>query len=115
MIYLNLGLLYAGQGRDEEAIDALRRALELNPKYYKAHYELASLLDRNGNLREAAREYEVASPDYLQAAEYHYRLGWVYFRLDNKDKARESLQRAITLGPGSFSAAKADELLQMMN
>jgi type IV pilus biogenesis/stability protein PilW len=115
MVYLNLGLLYAGQGRNDDAIAELRRAVEINPRFYKAHFELASLLDREGRIEEAAREYEVAQPDYRNVGEYHYRLGFVYFRLGDKTKAREALERAIEVAPGSNSAAQADDLLRMLD
>ncbi|HXV74919.1 MAG TPA: tetratricopeptide repeat protein, partial [Candidatus Polarisedimenticolaceae bacterium] len=114
-VYLNLALAYVAQGRDEEAISELRTAVELNPKFYKAHYELASLLDRVGRIDEAAREYEVARPDYRNVGEFHYRLGFVYFRLGDRARARESLERAIEVAPGSNSAAQADDILKMMN
>jgi type IV pilus assembly protein PilF len=115
MVYLNLALLYGTQGRDEEAISNLRRAVEIDPKYYQAHFELASLLDRDGKIAEAAREYEVAAPAYRNVGDYHYRLGFVYFRLGEKAKARDSLERAIAVAPGSNSAAQADELLRMID
>ena len=114
MVYLNLGLLYSSQGRNLEAIESLRNAVEINPRFYKAHFELASLLDREGNLDEAAREYEVATPGYRAVGEFHYRLGFVYFRLGDKGKARDSLERAIDVAPGSSSAAQAGELLKMI-
>ncbi len=50
-VYLNLGILYATQKRDDEAIAALRRAVEINPRFYKAHFELAAVLDRQGQAR----------------------------------------------------------------
>jgi type IV pilus biogenesis/stability protein PilW len=112
--HLNLGLLYAAQGRDAEALVELRRAVEINPRYYQGHFELASLLDRQGKLDEAAREYEVAAPDYRTRGDYHYRLGFAYFRLRNYARAQEHLRRAIDVAPGSESAAKADELLKVM-
>jgi len=114
MAYLNLALLYSGQGRDADAISNLRRAVEIDPKYYQAHYELASLLDKEGQLDEAAREYEVAAPGYRNVGEYHYRLGFAYFRLGQKAKAREALERAISVAPGSNSAAQAGERLKLM-
>lgn len=114
-VYLNLGLLYASQGRNEQAIAAIRNAVEIDPRFYKAHFELASLLDREGNIEEAAREYEVAGPAYRTVGDYHYRLGFVYFRMGEKAKAKESLERAIAVAPGSTSAAQADELLRMIN
>ena len=114
MVYLNLGLLHASGGRDQEAIDSLRKAVEISPRFYKAHFELASLLDREGNLDEAAREYEVATPGYRTVGEFHYRLGFVYFRLGDKGKARDSLERAIDVAPGSNAASQAGELLKLM-
>ena len=114
MVYLNLALLYSSQGRNLEAIDALRKAVEINPRFYKAHFELASLLDREGNLDEAAREYEVATPGFRTVGEFHYRMGFVYFRLGEKSKARDALERAIDVAPGSNSAAQAGELLKLM-
>ena len=113
-VYLNRGLLYASQGRTEEAIEDLRRAVELNPKFYRGHFELASALDRLGNVQEAAREYEVATPGYRNVGELHYRLGFAYFRLGQHLEARESLNRAIAVAPGSPSAAQADELLRLI-
>lgn len=114
LTYLNLGLLYAAGGRDDEAIDAFRNSVELNPRYFQAHYELASILDSTGKLEEAAREYEVAGPAYASNGEYLYRLGFAYFRLGRKQQARETLGRIRDVAPGSHSAAEADELLRML-
>ena len=111
---LNLGLLYASQGRDEEAIRVLRKAVEIDRKYYRAHYELASLLDKGGSIEEAVREYVVAAPDYQASGEYHYRVGFAYFRLGERAKARESLLRAIEVSPGSEAAARSDEVLKLL-
>jgi len=114
LVYLNLGILYATQKRDTEAIATLRRAVEINPRFYKGHFELAAVLDRQGQVQEAAREYEVAAPAYASVGDFHYRLGFAYFRLGHVDKARDSLNRAIAVAPGSPSAAKSDELLRMI-
>jgi Tfp pilus assembly protein PilF len=115
LVYLNLGLLYAARGEDTRAVEQLRNAVEIDPKFYKGHYELASVLDRLDQTREAVREYEVAEPAYLQSGEYHYRLGMAYFRLGETWKARERLERAISVAPGSNSAARAAELLDVMD
>lgn len=113
-VHMNLGLLYASQGRDEEAIRELRLSVEQNPKYFQAHFELASLLDRTGRLEEAVREYEVAAPGYSASGDYYYRVGFGYFRLGDRQKARERLSRAIEISPGSEAAAKSDDLLKVM-
>lgn len=114
-VYLNLGILYSSQGRDSEAIDELRRAVEIDTKFYQAHFELASALERVGELDEAVREYKVAEPGYRDDGRYFYRLGLTYFRLGLKEEAKESLSRAVALAPGSPSAAQADDLLEMID
>ncbi len=114
-VYLNLGVLYDAQGRLDEALSALRKAVEIDPKYYQAHYELAGLLDRLGKLEEAAREYEVAAPGYRNQGVYQYRLGFTYFRLGDRVKAREHLNKVVEISPGSESAAQAAEILRTMD
>lgn len=113
-VYLNLGLLYGSQGRQTESIASLRKAVELNPKFYRGHYELASMLDRAGQMDEASREYEVAAPDYKNNGEYHYRLGLVYMKLSRPELAREHLSRCQELSPGSENASKAYDLMKML-
>lgn len=113
-VLMNLGLLYGSQGRDQLAIDKLRRAVEINSRYYPAHYELAALLDRVGRLEEAASEYEVAAPAYQTSGEYYYRLGFAFFKLGDTERARRELLRVQELAPGSTYAVKADDLLKMM-
>ena len=113
-VYLNLGLLYKKQGRDQDALSELRRSVEINPKYYKAHFELASTLDRLGKLQEAAREYVVAAPGFRFSGDFHYRLGLAYFKLGQAHQAKESLRRAIDVSPGSESAARSGELLELI-
>lgn len=114
MVYLNLGLLHGDLGHDAEAIEALRKAVGINPKYFKAHFRLAASLERVGKYDEAAREYEVAEPGFRSDGEYFYRRGFAYYRLGRVQAAKDSLNRVLTLAPGSESAARADELLKMM-
>ena len=113
--YLNLGLLYAEQGRDHEAVEQVRKAVGIDPKFFKAHYHLASFLERVGELLEAASEYEVAEPDFRNSGEYWYRRGFTYYRLGREVEARESLQRVQSIAPGSESAARANELLAVLD
>jgi tetratricopeptide (TPR) repeat protein len=114
LVYLNLGILYADQEKQQQAIESLRAAVGINPKYYKAHFQLAALLERAGRFEEAAREYEVAEPGFRNNGDYFYRRGLTYFRLGRHDHARDMLSRVLTIAPGSESAARADELLEMM-
>lgn len=114
LVWLNLGLLYGGQGREKDAIDALRRSVEIDPKYYQAHFELALLLESSGRLGEAIREFKVAAPSYSKSGEYFYRLGLAHFRAGQMMEARQVLRRVADVAPGSPSSASADELLEMI-
>jgi type IV pilus biogenesis/stability protein PilW len=113
-VHVNLGLLYARQGRDEEAIRSFRRSVSIDPKYLKGHYHLAAMLERTGELLEAAREYEVAEPGYRANGEYWYRRGMTYYLIGDHAKALESLNRVRSVAPGSESAALADDLLEVL-
>jgi len=114
-VYLNMGVLYSSQLRDREAVEVLRKAVEIDPDYYQAHYELASVLERLGELNEAVREYKVAEPAYRRDGQFFYRLGLAYFRLGMKHEAKENLSRAVAISPGSPSAAQADDLLELLD
>ncbi len=112
--HLNLGILYLSQGRQDESVSQIRRAVEINPKFWRGHFELASVLDKKGLLAEAAREYEVAAPDYKGSGEYHYRIGLAYMKLNEPEKAKEHFLRCQELSPGSENASKAYDLIKML-
>ncbi len=56
-IYYLIGLLEKGRGRSPEAITALRKAIELNPKNLVATFALAEEIERQGDENSAA-EYQ---------------------------------------------------------
>jgi len=114
-IYLGLGMLYQRQMRLDEAEAQLRTSVGIDPKFYRGHFELAGILEERGNLDEAIREYEVAEPGFQHNAVYHYRLGFAYFRNGEKYLARDRLNRAVDLAPGSVVAKEADDLLRMID
>ena len=58
-IYYLIGLLEKGRGRSPEAITALRKAIELNPKNLVATFALAEEIERQGDENSAA-EYPAA-------------------------------------------------------
>ena len=114
-VHFNMGLLYASQGRDRESVESFRHSVGIDPKYHKAHYQLASMLERLGELVEAAREYEVAEPAFRSSGEYWYRRGMTYHLLGQEAKALDSLERVREVAPGSESAARAEELLELLD
>ena len=56
-IYYLIGLIEKGRGRSSEAITALRKAIELNPKNLLAIFALAEEIERQGD-ENSATEYQ---------------------------------------------------------
>jgi tetratricopeptide (TPR) repeat protein len=56
--HFGVGQIHLNAGRNEEAVNALRRATELNADLIEAEYALATALTRLGNGRDAARHFE---------------------------------------------------------
>jgi tetratricopeptide (TPR) repeat protein len=57
--YLQLGILHAGQGVNERAIDAYSKAIEATPNLSEAHYRLSQLYKRTGEKAKADQEMQV--------------------------------------------------------
>jgi len=63
------------EGKIDEAIQAFRKAISIDPRYAVAHYNLGVLLRRQGFLNEAVESYLRAAaiqPEYVEAL---YNLG----------------------------------------
>jgi Tfp pilus assembly protein PilF len=57
LAYFDLGSIYADQGRNQEALLALQRAVTLDPTQPDAHYRLARLYSALGQKEKASREF----------------------------------------------------------
>lgn len=87
------GCALSRSGDLEQALPALRRALELDPKLAEAHFELGNIHSQQGRQEEAIAAYQAAvkiNPEYAQA--YH-RLGQAYSRAGRKAEAEAALSR----------------------
>ena len=59
--YNNLGVIYLDDlGRVQPAIDLFKKAIEYNPNYALAHYNLARSIAITGDKIEAAKLYQIA-------------------------------------------------------
>lgn len=96
----NLGILYFRTGRTAEAIKALERAIELNPR--AAYYNELGMVHRTeGRFDAAEQAYQRAlelDPDYAYA---HLNLGILYdIYLQQPDRALPHYERYRALAPG---------------
>jgi tetratricopeptide (TPR) repeat protein len=100
----NLGLLYHRNGKPREAIAALKRAIDINPRRAVYHNELGILYREEGQFDNARRSYLRAlelEPDYALA---HRNIGILYdLYLQEPGKALEHYQRYQQLVPSESS------------
>jgi len=105
------------QGRVEEAVAGLRRALMLRPSYAEAHLTLGQALWQQGKLAAAATSLETGLSLMPDLAEAHSNLGLLYGALGKHDAAIESFRRALAIKPdfawaycnlGNVQAARGD-------
>ena len=98
--YNLLGLCLAMLGRPEEALQAVDRALEVNPRYVEAHLNRAVLLNDLGRFDDAQSAFASAE-EHGQPDESGYpamvanRLANTHFRLGNDYRAAGALNEAI--------------------
>lgn len=97
-----LGVLRHAQGRSEEAVALIRRALALAPAHAGAWNNLGNVLLAAGRSDEATQAYErgaLAAPDGADAALALSNLGTVYRRLGRVADAEAACRRAIAVRP----------------
>ena len=95
----NLGIMKSEQDQKGQAIDFLTQALQINPRHFEAHYNLANVYSDLGNLKLAKTHYEVAieiEPEYPNS---YYNLGLVLISLKQYAKAIEVINKYIDLSP----------------
>jgi tetratricopeptide (TPR) repeat protein len=56
--HAGIGRIHLDAGRYADAVDALRRAVDVTPDHAEARYALATALTRSGKRQEAAREFD---------------------------------------------------------
>ena len=87
------------QGKWTEAIPHYEQALQLNPNYAEAHYNLGVALAQQGQWPEAIPHFERAlqlKPDYAEA---HYNLGVALAQQGQWPAAIPHFERALQLKP----------------
>ena len=99
--YVNLGIIYYGSGRLEQAEQALRHALQLNPARADAYNQLGIVLRYRGRFEEARAAYEQALKVDANYGYAYLNLGILYdLYLFAPDKALIQYQRYQELHAG---------------
>jgi tetratricopeptide (TPR) repeat protein len=103
--YYQAGNALLGQGRLEEGVAQLQKALAINPKYLEAHNSLGAAYQMQGKLDAAVAEYQATiriKPDFAPA---HCNLGALLHRQGKLQKAAEHFETALRVNP-DYSKAR---------
>ena len=98
-LYDHLGWMYGALGRQNEALDAVRRARELDPITHRS--DVGTALMRAGRYEEAledATRLIAIEPGFSRA---HSIAGWAHLLLGNHEHGLVELERASSLNPTS--------------
>ncbi len=100
----NYGLVLADHGSGEEAIPLMRRALSIDPKLGYLYMGLGNLWRKEGNERDALKEFKEAIRLYEKEtggnpenAELWNRLAAAYQAIGEYEKAHDASRRAVNL------------------
>ena len=94
--HYDYGVLLMQHGRDQEAVEAFRRAIHADPAYAEAHNNLGVLLQRQGKISDALEEFKKAvksRPDYRQA---RFNLGRVLVNQGNYQGGIEEFEKILS-------------------
>ncbi len=94
-----LGVLFGQSGRLSEALNANKKAVQLEPHNAEAHNNLGVTLQKLGKLEEAEVSYKKAISLKYDYAEAHNNLGYPLKGLGRLEEAKESIEKAITFRP----------------
>jgi serine/threonine protein kinase/tetratricopeptide (TPR) repeat protein len=98
-VHLALGAVYNATGKNAEAIDELKKALQLAPNSDEAYSRLGDVYLAGGHKEDAISAYEsaVAANPYYWAN--HNKLAGGYFQTGDTEKALHEYQRVTELAP----------------
>lgn len=105
--HMFLSLACSVQGKREQALTALRRAIELNPSLPVARSLLGQFLGIAGRTEDGLRELEKAirlSPRDPQLWTFHAGQAVVYWVAGRYEESRAASERALEIDPDSASA-----------
>lgn len=97
----NLAAALLEAGRTDEAIDHIRKALELDPEFADAHNMLGIVLARAGKLDDAVEHLRRAVTNTPDSLEYRFNLGRVLAARHSFAEAAPQFEKAVELSGGN--------------
>jgi len=111
-IYRNLGLSYTQSGNYQEAEKEFKYAIYLDPKFYKAYNDLASLYIYQNEYEKAIEQWEKAiglNLDFEEKYIFLYYIGIAYQKKQMPDETLKYFLQALQLVPEGDSIEKEIE------
>jgi tetratricopeptide (TPR) repeat protein len=96
---VNLGILYADQGRYQDAELAYRKAIKLQRRFIPAYVNLAQILSQRGREKEVGGLLGQGLEIHPDSADLHHALGLSLIRQKRPDEAVTELAEAAALAP----------------
>jgi tetratricopeptide (TPR) repeat protein len=109
--YWRLGQVYRRTKQTQQALAALKRAVELEPKWFKMYVQLGAFYWSQGDLKQAVQQFETAVRLAPNEPEAHYALGTAYSNQGRRDKAETELRAAIVPGGPVWASNNLANLL----
>ncbi len=98
-IFLLLANISEENGNDNEAIQNLNKALDIDYTYYKAYYNLGCIFAKKKSYLLASNNFELAIKYNKEFASAYYNLACCQIKLKNYSQAKKNLIKAIELEP----------------
>lgn len=93
--WLILGNVLEDKGEKDNAIFMYQKAISINPKYYKAYYNLANNYAQNSQFNMAVQNYKKAATLNKENPYIFYNLACTYIQMGEINKAKTNLNKAI--------------------
>ena len=96
--YYNLALIHEERGDGRLAIEAYEKEIEVAPRDYKAHFNVAKLYGASGRRRDMKRHFELAIEHNPDFAIGHFYLANFHLEQGELVRAHELATRGVELG-----------------
>jgi tetratricopeptide (TPR) repeat protein len=105
LIYYKLGAAYDAAGKNNEAVEAYQKAIELKPLQAAYYNNLGNVLARQGKIPEAGQAYQKSADlDPAGAASAWMNYGIVLYNANRLKDAVDPFRKATTLDPKNADA-----------
>ncbi len=108
----NEGLTYGKKGDFKLAEEFYLKAIELNPEFFQAHYNLGNINKNSGKLNEAVNFFQKSIEIKSDFINGYYNLGNTLKLLGKLEEAEKSFDKVLELNP---NLEEAKENLQIIN